>query len=248
MFGTNPLRKQELDPTGTLWVQEIFPTIQGEGPNAGCSALFLRLGGCNLRCWFCDTDFESSTLRLSASALAERIVREIKTDRFQGDLIVVTGGEPLRQNLVPLFRLLELEDFRIQIETAGTIWVPGLEEFGRDFVELVCSPKTGKLHEMIERYCWDYKYIVRVSEPTDHEDGLPLCFTQAKWHPAGVGTSQLMRPRLARPSNPAATIWVQPCDEGDEALNNANRDYCAALTMKYGYRLSLQQHKILNLP
>ena len=247
MLGTNPIRKQELDPAGTLWVQEIFPTIQGEGPNAGRSALFLRLGGCNLRCWFCDTDFESSTLRLSASALAARIMREATTDSFRADLLVITGGEPLRQNLVPLFELLQREDLPIQIETAGTIWVPGLEHFPRDVVELVCSPKTGKLHERIERYCWDYKYIVRVSEPTDLVDGLPLCHTQAKWHTAG-GVSQLMRPRLARPSNPAATIWVQPCDEKNEALNNANRDYCAALVMKYGYRLSLQQHKILNLP
>lgn len=239
MFGANPLRKQELDPSGTLWVQELFPTIQGEGPNAGRSALFLRLGGCNLKCWFCDTDFESSTLRLTPSALAERIQREMRTDHFRTDLLVITGGEPLRQNLVPLLALLEYK-VEIQIETAGTIWVPGLEKYGE--TQYVCSPKTGKLHEMIELFCDDYKYIMRAGEPTDAQDGLPLCYTQQKWAP---GKSS--RTPLARPAK-GSTVWVQPCDEQDEILNRTNRDLCAMLVMKHGYRLSLQQHKILNLP
>ena len=42
-----------------LDIQEIFPTLQGEGPFVGQGAIFIRLGGCNLKCNFCDTEFDS---------------------------------------------------------------------------------------------------------------------------------------------------------------------------------------------
>jgi 7-carboxy-7-deazaguanine synthase len=58
VYGKNPVRKQELTEDGSLDVVDIFPTIQGEGPNAGRPAVFVRLWGCNLTCSFCDTDFE----------------------------------------------------------------------------------------------------------------------------------------------------------------------------------------------
>ena len=59
MFGKNPIRPPEKGDGSILFVQEIFPTLQGEGPLAGVPAVFLRLGGCNLACSFCDTEFES---------------------------------------------------------------------------------------------------------------------------------------------------------------------------------------------
>jgi len=68
MFGTNPLSKPIESDGLYLEVQDIFSTIQGEGPFAGKPAVFLRLAGCNLRCFFCDTDFESRRTTLSGSA------------------------------------------------------------------------------------------------------------------------------------------------------------------------------------
>ena len=59
MFGNNPIRKPESGDGSHLQVQEIFPTVQGEGPNTGVPSVFVRLGGCNLACDFCDTEFES---------------------------------------------------------------------------------------------------------------------------------------------------------------------------------------------
>lgn len=53
MFGQNTPRRRESG--GLLQVQDVFYTIQGEGPFAGRTAVFIRLTGCNLRCWFCDT-------------------------------------------------------------------------------------------------------------------------------------------------------------------------------------------------
>lgn len=245
MFGKNPIRKQELDPEGALWVQEIFPTIQGEGPYAGRPALFVRLGGCNLRCWFCDTDFESGTLHLSSRALAQRCIAECKTEGFEAELIVLTGGEPLRQNLVPFLEALN-SYIEVQIETAGTIWVPGLERFVQGplpDVTLVCSPKTGKVDPMIEKHCGHYKYIVSAQMPMNWAKGVPFNWTQSRPTLSSEGKAPLYFP-----PDPACAIWLQPCDEQDPALNASNRDLCASLVMKHGYRLSLQQHKILNLP
>ena len=60
MFGGNVARKQVLDDGQQLWVQEVFYTLQGEGPWTGHPSIFVRLAGCNLKCFWCDTDFESS--------------------------------------------------------------------------------------------------------------------------------------------------------------------------------------------
>ena len=59
MFGKNPIRKPENHDGNFLKIQEIFYTIQGEGIYSGYPAVFVRLGGCNLACKFCDTEFET---------------------------------------------------------------------------------------------------------------------------------------------------------------------------------------------
>jgi len=58
MRGNNLKRAAEFGDGSVLKVQKIFKTLQGEGPNVGVPAIFVRLGGCNLACTFCDTDFE----------------------------------------------------------------------------------------------------------------------------------------------------------------------------------------------
>lgn len=238
MFGKNPLRKQELRSDGELWIQEIFATIQGEGPFAGIPAIFVRLAGCNLRCWFCDTDFETGTLHLSVFDALEMI--EEKKAKRPIDLIVLTGGEPLRQNIVPLIHGL-ISDHRVQIETAGTVWVPSLDEFIRagDDLTIVCSPKTPKVNPMIEEHCEHYKYIISADTPIDVLTGIPLADTQR--------SEAEPRARLYLPEDFVPYIWLQPCDEQDAAKNQRNLQLCVSLAMRHGYRISLQQHKILGV-
>lgn len=267
MFGTNILRKQAKHDDGLhLLVQETFATIQGEGPYAGEPAIFVRLAGCHLRCYFCDTDFESKAHTVPLEDLAIEI-RDLASLNivFRTDLVVLTGGEPMRQNILPLCAELVLRGYIVQIETAGNLWVEGLDELCENGdVVIVCSPKTAMVHEKVEEYCHDWKYLIQEGIGTlSEEDGLPCKSTQDPnlkqklWRPERVVDNQ---------------IWVQPCeayrvdykpllnikpDEPDQAITNLAKDevqtarntlLAANIAMKYRYRLSLQLHKIVGLP
>jgi 7-carboxy-7-deazaguanine synthase len=139
MHGRNPVRKQEPGDGLTLWVQDVFYTLQGEGPFTGHPSVFIRMAGCNLRCFWCDTEFESSTWHPTLDELLER-VESVRPSTC--DLIVLTGGEPLRQNIVPLIDRLLARGLRVQIETNGTLW---LDLPADPRLTVVCSPKTPRL-------------------------------------------------------------------------------------------------------
>ena len=246
MFGTNPVHKQELGNGQSLRVQEVFLTIQGEGPLAGTPAVFIRMAGCNLRCKFCDTEFDSGyEVPISLKSLLAKVMEA------QGScevlLVVITGGEPLLQNIEPLCSNLASLGYQVQIETAGTVWVPGLEDM--DELTIVVSPKTRKIHSMIEKWATDWKYIIIAGE-TDPVDGLPMGTTQR------LKLEGLKKPRgvslIAKPPPHITSnhIFLQPCDAGKgfEVQSERNRQFAAQLAIRHGYRLSLQQHKILNLP
>lgn len=176
MFGDNPARPQELGDGLSLWVQEVFYTLQGEGPFTGHPAVFVRVAGCNLSCFWCDTEFESSTWRPSLDELLEKIASE--RPAFC-DLIVITGGEPFRQNIAPLVHSLLKQNLRVQIETNGTLWVDLPKS---DRLHIVCSPKTTRLNEDLVGRIGSYKYIIAAGQ-TDAVDGLPAASTQKKmWH------------------------------------------------------------------
>jgi hypothetical protein len=95
-LGDNPIRPQDLGDGQRLWIQEVFYTLQGEGCCAGQPAVFVRLGGCNLGCFWCDTEFESSSDQPTLDQLVER-VGQLRPAVC--DLVVLTGGEPFRQNV-----------------------------------------------------------------------------------------------------------------------------------------------------
>lgn len=249
MFGTNRAEPWLREHTGKeLDVQEVFRTVQGEGPYAGLDAVFIRLAGCHLRCHFCDTDFTSLRHMVPVVELVERAVR----CGLDTQLFVLTGGEPMRQNIVPLcFHLTSLPmvraDYRhVQVETAGSFWPHDARDGAllkdmvtSGLVSLVVSPKTAHVDTRVERLATAWKYVVGVDTEVG-ADGLPLSCTQ---RPGARAT-------LARP--PAGTapqqVFLQPRDDGDEEANRGNRARCVQLVQANGYRLSLQQHKILELP
>lgn len=232
MYGTNPTRKQHLDPAGLLRVHSIFRTIQGEGPLAGTPAIFVRLWGCNLKCYWCDTDFEDHYEELMPEQVAETIAVLINEDDM--NTVVITGGEPFRQNLTPLVNTLwEQWGYRVQVETSGSLSNPDFP-WSNNSVSVVCSPKTGKLHpDMVHADAW--KYIVTKGQ-VDPEDGLPVMSTQVTGKEA----------RIARPMNDGP-VYVQPCDVTDIFRAAGNIETCIEVAQRHNYIFSYQVHKAIGV-
>lgn len=102
--------------TQALPVMEAFYTLQGEGFHQGRAAYFIRLGGCDVGCHWCDVK-ESWDINVHPKLSLEQIVGE--ASQHQGRLAVVTGGEPLMHNLDELTTALHQAGFETNIETSG---------------------------------------------------------------------------------------------------------------------------------
>lgn len=216
---------------GRLLVREIFYTLQGEGPFAGRPAIFVRLGGCNLACWFCDTDYSSvNSTPLSVESVVD-VAHAMRQKKAGCSLVVITGGEPLRQaRVLDLITSLRAMHFEVQVETAGTLMPEGAENvLGGPGVTVVVSPKTPSLHPRLSIVRPVYKYLV-------DEHGL-VRDTQGK-------TSDVPRPAMYA----GASVYVQPLDTGDEHANARAVQAATKMALENGWRLSLQQHKIAGVP
>lgn len=237
MFGKNEVRKPFPQEDGSLKVNSIWYTIQGEGPDAGRPAIFLRLSHCNLRCFFCDTEFESGVVS-TADAISYEII--LLSKRHACNLVVITGGEPLLQNIIPLIDILNANDIAVSIETAGTVFLPGIPRLFSSFSvnKIVCSPKTPSLSPNLIPHISALKYIIRAGE-VDEADGLPCISTQRE----GV-VARIYRPCQNLPAD--TPIYVQPMDEGGPG-QQANIRKAAEVCMQHGYRLSMQLHKLVGV-
>ena len=110
-------------------IVEIFHSVQGEGYHTGTPSIFIRFGGCNLSCEWCDTDF-SKWDKMTISEIMNVL------NQWSSKRIIYTGGEPAMQKLRPLSDELHSKGYDIAIETNGTI------ELEEGLVDWICvSPK-----------------------------------------------------------------------------------------------------------
>lgn len=230
-----PIEKRTKGADGLLSLHSIFHTIQGEGPFCGTPSVFVRLAGCNLQCPACDTDYTQGRRVASVQEILDK-VQEYKSS----GLVVITGGEPFRQDITRLLNVLTDAGFYVQIETNGTLdpveypysTMPDI----RTGVYVVCSPKAGKVHPRINDVACCFKYVI-AHDSIHEDDGLPL---RALEHRAS--------PYVARPpKNWARPIYLQPMDSKDEELNRLNLKAAIDSCMKFGYILQLQIHKIIDM-
>ncbi len=130
-------QQQELFDQGKLLpLMEDFYTIQGEGANTGTAAYFIRLGGCDMGCWWCDVK-ESWDATLHPLTLADEIVgRALQTP---SGAVVVTGGEPVLYNLDYLCNELKNKGIKTFLETAGVRKLTGTWDW------ICLSPKKGSI-------------------------------------------------------------------------------------------------------
>ena len=215
--------------TDTVDVHSIFHTLQGEGPFTGTPALFVRLAGCNLQCPLCDTEYTANRQVYDISELTREI--SLRLWKHNCKLVVITGGEPLRQASVP--RLCELlldagyPDAYIQVETNGTRSITGIPYE----VTVVCSPKTSRIHpSLLANPNVHYKIVIGKDTLDDSGDVSSILGKKVK---------------LTLPDE--AIVWVQPLDAGDDVDNAANTKAALAYCMRTGSRFSFQLHKHLGL-
>lgn len=201
----------------------------------------------------CDTEFDKVKptsvweLLLTAKQWRSRVPNAM--------LVVITGGEPLAQNLHVLVNEFVQAGFHIQLETAGSL-PPIFDTFYtvgrvvwpmRPGVSIVCSPKTPNINTTLQPYITAYKYIIGSDDEVD-DDGIPIVNTQDK---------DGKRKPLFKPSRTVnaefdaildAQIYIQPRDDGDPSRNEENLRRALMVVTSYGYVLSLQLHKSLRLP
>jgi 7-carboxy-7-deazaguanine synthase len=101
-----------------LRINEIFWSFQGEGLRAGVPSIFLRLAGCLLKCPYCDTKYAWDSGRaMPLPEILDEIDKQKK--KYPASQVVLTGGEPMEQDLTELVDTLKQKGFFIAIETNG---------------------------------------------------------------------------------------------------------------------------------
>lgn len=123
----------------TYRVNEIFHSLQGEGRHTGRAAVFVRFAGCNLRCPFCDTQFDSYS-ELTAQQIVDQVC--CHPTRF----VVLTGGEPTLQADEALIDLLHRQGREVAMESNGTRPAPQSLDW------LTVSPKGDRCEVVCQRW------------------------------------------------------------------------------------------------
>jgi organic radical activating enzyme len=154
----------------SLPVMEAFYTLQGEGFYQGKAAYFIRLGGCDVGCVWCDVK-ESWDADAHEKKGINEIVEEAKN--YAGRLAVITGGEPLLHDLTELTNTLHKEGFITNIETSGSSPLSGNwdwicvspKKFKAPLTEILL--KANELKVVVfnkSDFAWAEKYAALVSK------------------------------------------------------------------------------------
>jgi organic radical activating enzyme len=134
-----------------LPLMEEFYTIQGEGYHTGTAAYFIRIGGCDVGCHWCDVK-ESWNAELHPPTETKKIVENAKK---YANTIVITGGEPLMWDMSEITTQLKAVNLKVHIETSGAYKLTGVWDW------ICLSPKKNKLPtETVYKAANELKVIV----------------------------------------------------------------------------------------
>tara|TARA_B100001123_G_C15324320_1_gene1029000 strand:+ start:504 stop:1187 length:684 start_codon:yes stop_codon:yes gene_type:complete len=225
-------------------IKEIYPTIQGEGSKAGTPAVFVRFSGCNL--WsgkeesrhkgsgvcaqWCDTDFYKGE-KLSYTDIIKTL--DSLTKNWDTKTVIFTGGEPTLQLMKTdgeaLISHLLRNAWTVGIETNGTIdsnkckMLDILNWSRRGHITVSPKPLVGKGGDISH---------LKLREGTDLKVIVPTEFDLKE----------------LKEKTDFVHYYIQPMDTGDGSKGRNNLDLAMDLATKYGYCVSVQTHKLVNLP
>lgn len=202
-----------------LPVMESFYTLQGEGFHQGRAAYFIRLGGCDVGCVWCDVKDSWDAAKhpkYSVDEIVAKLKEETNTQNPNRPIVVITGGEPLMHNLDALTKAIHAAGYQTNIETSGS------------------SPLSGE---------WDWiclspkKFKAPLPEVVPHASELKVViFNKSDFDWAETYAAQV---------SPNCKLYLQP--EWDKAAQVTPLiiDYIKANPQ---WELSLQVHKYINVP
>ena len=213
-----------MPPTAALPIVETFHSLQGEGVHAGRSAFFIRLGGCQVGCSWCDTKHSWPVAQHPQRSLDALAAEAAAAAAAGASFVVITGGEPLHHDLGPLCDRLRqgsaAAPLPLHLETSGVDPLSGCF----DWITLSPKPHRPPTAELLER-CDELKVVVCAAAD--------LAFAAAMATAARRGRGERAKPALL----------LQPAWDNREALQlclnhvQGNPDW----------RLSLQTHKWLQI-
>ncbi|MEG1622894.1 MAG: 7-carboxy-7-deazaguanine synthase QueE [Alistipes sp.] len=157
MENNRPKNEELFDGGRKLPLVEDFYTIQGEGFHAGKPAYFIRLGGCDVGCSWCDAKYTWNP-KLYPPVAVETVIERATSCPAQA--IVITGGEPLLYPLGPLTTALREKGLMIFLETSGT------HPFSGCFDWICLSPKR-RQSPLAEAFDRAHELKVIVQDQTD---------------------------------------------------------------------------------
>ena len=222
-------------------IREIFETLQGEGSKAGTPAIFVRFTGCNL--WsgnerlrergkgecanWCDTDFFKGQ-KFSCLRLIE--ILENATKGWKSKTVVFTGGEPTLQLKSSdgeyLVKVLLQENWNVCIETNGTMSLDDCSALNLIYKakngHITMSPKMLKNSESIEH--------IKLTKGTD----LKIIT------PSNIPINKFVEMEFKN-------FYLQPLDNKDGSIGLSNLENAIHLCQKYGFKISIQTHKLIGL-
>lgn len=182
----------------SLPVMEHFYTLQGEGVYQGKAAYFIRLGGCDVGCVWCDVK-ESWDAEKHPLFSVQNLVETVQATPTE--IVVITGGEPLLHDLMPLTKELHAAGLRVHIETSGSSPLSGEldwitlspKKFKEPLLEVL--PFASELKVVVfnkSDFAWAEKWAAQVS---------PHCklFLQPEWSKAAQMTPLIVEYIKAHP-------------------------------------------------
>lgn len=136
-----PKRREALHRAGWPVIEVFGPVVQGEGPAAGRPCYFIRFGGCDFSCSWCDSKYavDPEEVREHATRMtAKELSEAVKALKSGPGIMILSGGNPALHDLTDLVRVLQSKNhLAVHVETQGSVWKPWLANVD----QLTISPK-----------------------------------------------------------------------------------------------------------